>query len=118
MLATPLRPPFLDTYSRSISSLRCKALCLAINFRVLCSLCQRFSIFHFKNSPEYLTRETAKLFIPLIRFLLQSLVSRFLVLLRYSFLIVSFISASLMVSASNIPKSLKFNPSSNVLMFS
>ena len=47
-----------------------------------------FSLVHFKKWHEYLTRETAQAFIPLISFLLYSLVSSsFLVLLRYSFLI-------------------------------
>ena len=42
----------------------------------------------FKDSLEYFTRDSAKVFIPLMRFLLQSLVSKsFLVLLEYSFLI-------------------------------
>ena len=40
----------------------------------------------FKNGPEHLTRRTAQLFIPLMRFLLCSLVLiNFFVLLRYSF---------------------------------
>ena len=45
------------------------------------------SLCHFKNGPEYLTRDTAQVFIPLIRFLQHSFVlSSFLILLRYSFL--------------------------------
>ena len=45
-----------------------------------------FSLVHFKNGPEYLTRGTAQVFISLIRFLLQRLFSRsFLVYLRYTF---------------------------------
>ena len=64
----------------------CKDLCIVINFVVLWSICLSFSIVHFKNGPEYLTRESAQMIIPLMKFLLQSLVSRsFLVLLRYSF---------------------------------
>ena len=52
---------------------------------------------------------TAQVFIPLIRFLQQSFVSSsFLVLLRYSFLIFSFISPCLMASAYRIPKYLCF----------
>ena len=48
---------------------------------------------------------TAPVLILLVRFLLYSLVSSsFLVLLRYSFLIIPFISACLMVAASNISK--------------
>ena len=42
---------------------------------------------HFKDGPEYFKRGTAQVFIPWMRFLLQSLVSRcFLVHQRYSFL--------------------------------
>ena len=52
-------------------------------FFVIWSIC-----LHFKKDSEYLTSETAHVFIPLIRCLLQSLVSRsFLTRLRYSFLI-------------------------------
>ena len=62
---------------------------------------------------------TAKVFILLIRFLLYSFVlSSFLVLLRYSFLILSFISTRLMESASNILKSLLVSFSPSVLIFS
>ena len=60
------------------------------------------------------------MFISLMRFLLQSLVSRsFLVHLRFSFLFISFISAYLMVSASNTPKILKlsFSPSVWILFW-
>ena len=47
----------------------------------------------------------SQLFIPFMRFLLYILVSsRFLFLFRHSFLIFSFISTCLMVSASNIAK--------------
>ena len=43
---------------------------------------------HFQNGPEYLTRGTASVFIPLMRFLLCSLfLSSFLVPLRYFFLL-------------------------------
>ena len=60
---------------------------------------------YIKKSTEYLTRRTVQVFIPLTRFLQKSFVSsNFLVLLRYSFLIFSFISTCMMVSASNIPK--------------
>ena len=44
------------------------------------------SLIHFMNDQEYLIQETAQIFIPLMRFLLQNLVSRsFLVLLGCSF---------------------------------
>ena len=46
----------------------------------------KFFLVHFKNGPEYLKRETAQVFIPLMRFLICSLVSSsFLIHLRYSF---------------------------------
>ena len=64
---------------------------------------KKFTSIHFKNSPAYLMRVTAQVFIPLMRFPQCSLVSScFLVLLRYSFFLF-FISACL-VSASNIPE--------------
>ena len=91
---------FLDTYSLSMSSLGCNALCIVISFLVLWS-----SRVHLRKCPEYLTRGTAQVFIPLMRFLLLSFVSSsFLVLPRYSFWIFSFISACLMVSASKMAK--------------
>ena len=72
-------------------------------FLILWFIC--LSSFIFKNDPEYLPRGTTQAFNPLIRFLLYSLVSSsFLVLLRYSFLIFSFISTSLIVSASSCYK--------------
>ena len=105
MLASPLPPFFLGTYSLSMSSLGCYALCMIISFLVLGSICLSSSLVHFKKGPEYLTMGTAQVFITLIRFLQHSFVSSsFLVLLRYSFLIFSFISTCLMVSASKIPK--------------
>ena len=93
MLANPL-PLFFS--SLSVSSFRCKALC--INFLVLWSICLSSSIVHLKNGSEYLTRRTAQAFFPLMRFLLQSLVSwRFFICLRYTFLFFSFISTCLMI---------------------
>ena len=108
-LASSLLPSFLCTYSLSTSSLGCKALCMVISFLVLWS-----NFFKTKNGPEYLTRATARVYIPLIRFLLYSFVSSsFLVLLSYTFLILFFISTCLMVSAFNISKYLYvfFSPS-------
>ena len=55
-----------------------KAMCILFNFLVLWS--------EFLPCPEYFTMGTSQVFIPLIRFLLQRLVSRsFPILLRYSF---------------------------------
>ena len=79
LLASPLPPSLLDTYSLSTSSLGRNALCIVFSFLfcffgvfffVLCSFCLRSSLVHFKNGPEYLTRGTDQIFIPLIRFLL------------------------------------------------
>ena len=101
-----LPPHFLDTYGLLTSSLGCKTLCIIISFLVLWSICWSSFLVHFKNCPE---RGTAQLFIILMRFLHCSLVSiSFLVLLRYSFLILSFISAYLMVPASIFPSTCKF----------
>ena len=84
MLASPLPPSFLETYSRSTSSLGCNALCIVISFLVLLSICLSSSLVHLIMGPEYLTRGTAQVFIPLIWFLQLSFVSSsFLVLLRY-----------------------------------
>ena len=119
ILASFLPPSFLDTYSVLTSSLRRKALCMVISFLVLWSICLRSSLVHFKNGPGYLTRRSARVFIPFIRYLLYSFVSSIvLVLLKYSFLIFSFISTCLMVSAFNISKYLNVSFSSSVLIFS
>ena len=76
MLASFLPPSFLRTYSLSTSSLGCNVLCLVISFLVLSSICLSSSLVHLRKDPEYLTRSTAQVFIPLI--------SSFL-FLRYSF---------------------------------
>ena len=55
---------------------KCKALCIAIRFLVDWFFCLTYSFVHFKNGPEYLTKGTAWVFIPLIRLLVQILVSR------------------------------------------
>ena len=91
MLVSPLHPSFLDTYSLSTSSLGYKALCVVIRFLSLLSIYLSYFLVHFKNGPEYLTRDTDQAFIAFISFRLYSLVlSSFLVLLRYSFLIFFF----------------------------
>ena len=100
-------------------SFGCKALCIVMSFLVLMSICGNSSLVHFKNGPEYITRRTAQVFIILMKFLLQSLVSRsFLVWLRNSFLILSFISACMTLSAFSIPKNLSFSLFPNVLILS
>ena len=101
--------PFFSWYISSMLSLICKVLCIFINFLVFCSICQSSSHLHLKNSPEYISRRTAQVFIPLMRFLLQSLVSScLLILLRNSLLIVSFIPVCLMVSTYNVLNYLDF----------
>ena len=84
MLASPLPSSFLDIYNLSMLSLRCKDLCIFLNFLILWYIFLS-SLVCFKTGPENLLRSTALVFIPLMRFLLQILVSRsFLVHLRYS----------------------------------
>ena len=53
MLASPLPPSFVDTYSLSTASLGCSALCMVINFLVLWSICLSISLNHFRKGPEY-----------------------------------------------------------------
>ena len=104
LLVKPLPPPFLDTYNLFMSSVGCKTLYTIIHFLLHWFICLNSSFTHFKNGPGYLTRRTTLVFIPLMKFLLQILISRsFLVHARYFFLIF-FISACLMESASSIPK--------------
>ena len=116
MLANLLPPSFLGTNSLSTTSLGCNALCMVISFLILWSICLSSTLVHMRKGPEYLTRGTAQVFIPLIRFLLLGFVSiSFLVLLRYPFGILFFIPTCLMVSASKIPKYLLVSFSSSVL---
>ena len=82
-------------YNLSMSSLRCKALCIIISFLILLLMFLSFSFLHFKKG---------QVFISLIKFLLQNLVSSsFFVLRKYSFLDFSFLFVWLIVSASHIP---------------
>ena len=110
MLASPFPPSFLHIYSLSTSSLRCNALCIVKSFLVLMSICLSSSLVHFREGPEYLTKGIAQAFIPFYKaFLLDNFVlGSFLVLLRYSFLIFSFIFTCLMVSASRYPGICRF----------
>ena len=66
---------FFDIFYLSPSSLGCKALCIVISFLVLWSICWHPSFLHFKNGPENRTKETAQVFIPLMRYRLYILVS-------------------------------------------
>ena len=88
MQVSPLPPPFLGTYS--LLSLGCNTSCMVISFLVLWSICSTSSLVLFKNGHEYLTRRTAQVFIPLIRFLQNSFILSNYQVLKYSFLIFSF----------------------------
>ena len=67
MQANPLPPSFLDTHSLSESSLGCKAPFIVICFLIFWSICRSSYLIHFNNGPEYFTRETAQVFISLMR---------------------------------------------------
>ena len=54
MLASPLPPSLLDTYSLWTSSLWCNALCILNCFLVLWSICLSSSPVNFKNGPSIL----------------------------------------------------------------
>ena len=70
---------------------------MIISLLVLWSICLSSSLVHFKNGPEYLTRDTAQVFIPLIRFMsYRFILSCFLDLQRSSSLI--FLSSPLVWS--------------------
>ena len=60
VLASPLHPSFLDTYSLSTSSLGCNALGMVISFLFLWSICRSSSLIHLRKGPEYLTRVQPK----------------------------------------------------------
>ena len=78
---------------------------MVISFLFLSTICLSSSFVYFKNAPDYLTRGTAVVFVPFLRFLLYSLVSSsFPVLLRNFLKKFSFISICIMVSASNTHK--------------
>ena len=76
------------------------------------------SLVHFMNISEYITTRTAWVLILLMRFLLKIFVSRsFIVRLRY-FINIFLISDSLIIPASNSPKSSQVSVSPIVLMIS
>ena len=56
MLVSSLPHSFLDTYSLSMWSLGCNALCMVISFLVLWSICLSSSLVHFRKCPELLFR--------------------------------------------------------------
>ena len=53
LLARPLPPSFLVTYSLSTLSLGCNVLCMVISFLVLWSICLNSSLVHLRKGPEY-----------------------------------------------------------------
>ena len=92
--------PFLDIFSPSMSSLGCKVLCIVINYLVLRPICWSSSLDHSTNGPEYLTKGTAQVFIPLMKFLLQSVgFKKFSCSFQVLFSYFSFFSAGLMARA-------------------
>ena len=118
ILGRPLPPSFIVIYSLSSSCLGCNALCMVISFLVLWSIRLSSSLFYFKNGPSISRVEITQVSISLIRCLVYSFVSNsFLIMLKYSFIVFSFISSYFLVSASSIPKYLwvSFPPSLLIL---
>ena len=119
MLASLVPPFFLDTYTLSTSSLGCNALWLVISFLLLCSNCLSSSLVHLKKE----SRITFERYSPSI-YSFDEVSSRefcleyFLVLLKYSFWILSFICTFFMVSASKMTKHLYVSFSPSVLILS
>ena len=108
MLVSPLPPFFLDTYSLSMSSLRCKVLCIVISSLILWFICwmffprpfQEWSQVSYKgDSPGVYSFDEISAIV--FGFKIFFLIWRKKFLKPNSFLIF-FISTSLMVSASNI----------------
>ena len=67
---------------------------LIINCLLLCSTCLSYSLDHFKNGPEYLTKDIAQAFIPLMRFLQLSWLLLLLLLLIIIIIIIIIICCS------------------------
>ena len=86
MLASPLTPSFLYTYSLSMSSHECKALCIVFSF--LSSVLISFLVC-FRND---LTRRTMEVFIPLMRYSCRDFVSR-IVLVWLKYCLIFFLSS-------------------------
>ena len=115
---SPLPPFFLETYNSAISLLGCNSLFIVINFLVFLFLSCSSFLFHLSIPAPYLKMETAQVFSAIILFLPFSLLFKIdFVLLKYSFLNLSFISFSFTLSYSNIPRYL-YPPSSVSLIFS
>ena len=99
-LINPRPPISLLRYTLSISLLGCRARCMVMNFLVLLSKLFNSSVLHFKIPAPYLFTETAMiLFLPFSFDFNISLNRR-----KYYLPNVSFISFSLILSISIIPK--------------
>ena len=104
-LISPLPPLRLGTYNRATSLFGWSVLYIVINFLVFLSIHSNSSLVHFSNPAPYLKREIAHTLIAFtILFPFNFNFTINLVLLRYSYLNLSFISFSLMLSSSNIPR--------------
>ena len=112
-------PSFLDTCSLFMWSLGWNALCIVINFLILwsTSLTSPPPV-HFKNAPGYFIRGLYRCLCLGLDLSNKAWIREaFFVFIRYYFLIVSFISASLVVIAFNILKYLQFSFSPSDLDF-
>ena len=59
---------FFSLHTESLSSLKCKACCIAFNSLFLWSIILSSSLLYLKNGSEYLTKGITRVFIPLMRF--------------------------------------------------
>ena len=115
---SPLPPFFLETYYCATSRLGCNSLIIVINFLVFQSISCSSFLFLLSIPAPYLKMETAQVFSAIILFLPLSLLFKInVVLLKYSFLNLSFISSSCTLSYSNIPRYF-YPPSAISLIFS
>ena len=93
---SPFPPFFLETYNRATSLLGCNSLFIVINFLVFLPISCSSFLFHLSIPAPYLKIETAQVFSAIILFLPFSLLFKInFVLLKYSFLNLSFISCFL-----------------------
>ena len=107
---------FFSWYIQSVSSLGCRVLRIVMSFLVFWSICWSSSLIHFKNSPEYLTRGTAQVFISLLRLLLCSLVlSSFLVF--WGILLLNFFHLHMFIIIIIISICIFFYTRSNLIFF-
>ena len=75
MLVSHLSLSFLDTCSQSTTSQGCKALRIAMSFLGLWPIYLSYSLVHFTNGSDYLTRWEVQVFIFWMRFLQCSFIS-------------------------------------------